>query len=121
MLLEVQNNQILVDKKPFIEDFRINVDPSRQLLRLKTKYVMLNQEQESVDLALAYTKPQISLPLVVIELTGQELLRNIEFNLTLSFHLLKMRFHIKGRFGGKKIDDQPTGIIDFLKLIKSVI
>lgn len=120
MFLEINENKIIVDKNPYIQDIKINLDAWQQLLRLKLKYITL-EGLEPVDLAMSYNIPQVSITSasISIKFTGKELLRNISFQQELSFSLLHKTFQLRGIFGTRNIDQKIARISDILEIIKS--
>jgi hypothetical protein len=120
MLLEIDGSRIIIDKNPYIQDLKINIDILQRLLRLKLKYI-IPEGLEPVDLAMSYDIPQVSITSasISIKFTGKELLKNISFQEELSFNLVNKTFHLKGIFGTKNINQKITKISDILEIIKS--
>lgn len=120
MLLEFVENKVIVDKNPYIQDVKLNVDIMDQLLRLKLKYIT-PEGLQPIDLAMSFNAPQVSISSasITIKFSGKERIRNIFFQEELSFSLLQKSFHLKGNFGTKFINQKINKISDILDIIKS--
>ena len=120
MLLEIVENKFVVDKNPYIQDVKLNLDVLAKLLRLKLKYIT-PEGLEPVDLAMSYDVPKVSVSSVSISVkfSGKERIRNISFQEELSFSLLKQSFHLRGNFGKKQIDQKINKASDILDIIRS--
>lgn len=122
MLLEIRENQIILDKIPYIQDVRFNLDVRQQLFRLKLKYIT-STDLEPVDLAMKYHIPKISVTSASISIcfSGRELIRDISFHEEITFSLFNKTLHVKGNFGTKEINQKVDNIADILNIIKSEV
>lgn len=122
MLLQALGKPILLDGRPFMKDFQLNLDPFQRRFRMKS--IFLNQTgigppQTSVDIVV-YNYSNIKLDRfssLEITIDGVEQERNIKFLATLSFNFIKRRWKLSGNWNGWPVERSFHSIMEIIPIV----
>lgn len=118
MLIEFLN-VVSVDKKPFAENFRLNIQPANHQLRLKVTYIN-GEDKIPVDLVVFNWSPKIEKFTLGISIDGKEMTTGMNFLVRLSYDVLKRHIKLTGNVAGKDIKFNITSVKDFLEIPKEI-
>lgn len=118
MLIECRNAPITVDKQPFIQDLRLNIQGHQ--MRLKAIYVN-GDSNIPIDLVVYKWSVKLDKFQLCIIVDTEELTTKTSAVLKLSYDVLKQRATVSGNIGDKHIKKHITGIKDFLEIPKAIM
>lgn len=105
---------ISIDKKPFAENLRLNIQPESHQLRLKVTYIN-GDEKTPIDMVIFKWLPRIEKLNMSIMIDGKELISKTEFVVKMSFDIFKRQIKISGTVAGQDI---KVTIRDFKELLE---
>lgn len=121
MLIEILKNPVMVDGIEVLNNIRLNVTDQHQL-RLKMTYIDSNKVESDVDLVVFnWTAPKLEKLSLSISIDGKEMLRNIRFNLRLSYDFFKRSTKLRGKFGPHTVNKDLSNISDILMVVREYI
>jgi hypothetical protein len=112
----------MVDKKPLLKNFRLNL-PGNNQLRLKFDYIDEGGSSNPVDLVV-YNYSEVGLKGARLRITfkGEERLNSTPFKLSLSFEFLKRRWRLSGTIAQQEVDEEhPTFMELFVSIPKYLV
>ena len=122
MLIEFLNT-VMIDKKPFAENVRLNIQPPNKQLRLKATYFD-GEDKLPIDIMGKWTNPKIEKLSVSMIINGIDMTANKDFLLKINYDIFKWQGKVVGKVSGKDVEIQISSIKDLLeipKYIKSII
>lgn len=123
MLLEFTGDQpVMVDKKPLLKNFRLNL-PGNNQLRLKFDYIDEGGSSNPVDLVV-YNYSEVGLKGARLRITfkGEERLNSTPFKLSLGYEFLKRRWRLSGTIAQQEVDEEhPTFMELFVSIPKYLV
>ena len=114
MLIEFLNNQVVIDKVPLIENFRMNVQPETRQLRVKATY--LGVVKTPVDLVVYKWTPGIDKFKLAISVNGIEMVSNNKFDVKIYFDIIKRKVKIMGSINNNPIEYDIHNIKEFMEI-----
>lgn len=122
MLIEVLKEPILINGVPSIKDIRLNVIDNQNQFRLKSTYIAEDKEDVHVDIVVYnWTIPKLDKLALSISIDGKEMLRNIKFELKISYDFFKRRWRAKGNFGNNVVNKDLESFMDIIMIIREYI
>lgn len=119
MLIEFMD-VISVDKKPFAENLRLNVQPKTKQLRLKVTYIN-DDVKTPVDIVVFKWVPNIEKLSFGITIDGKELTTETSFVIRLSFDAFKRQLKITGNVSGRDINMTVSNMKNVLEIPKAIL
>lgn len=122
MLLEFLEKPVMIDRKPVMQNFRLNLEHARRGLRMKAEFIDPNGGRPvPVDIAVyKYSDVGLERLSLAISLNGEEMLRKLKFDLKLSFDFFKRRWKLKGTFGQMPINREMDSIAQIFIVIQEL-
>lgn len=119
MLIEFLDT-IKVDKAPFAENFRLNIDVKDRKLRCKVTYINNDGEKIPIDLVVYKWALNIQTMNPGISFNGKELNTGNDFSIVISYDVLKRQVKVTGTIGWSDISMELKSVKDFLEIPKAI-
>lgn len=120
MLLEILKEPILVDGVERVKDVRLNIASNHQM-RLKATYLSEGDDDPIDIVVYNWTVPKMEKLSLSISIDGKEMLRNIKFELKLSYDFLRRSWRLKGKFGSNHLNRELAMITDIFLIIQEYL
>lgn len=116
MLVEFLDS-ISIDKKPFIKNLRIKIDPQKHQLRLKAQYIIDNNDVP-IDVIVFNWDLKFDKFNPILNIIGEERVTKNRFCLNISYNLFKQKLKVNGHVNGIEKSFNVNNIKDFLNIQK---
>ena len=116
MLIEFMN-VITVDKKPFMEDVRLNNQPANRQLRLKLTYIN-GETKTPIDLVIFNWAPKIEKFNLAISIDGEERTTNTKFIIKVSYDVFKRQINVNGKVDDTDLKLSISNVKELMELPK---
>jgi len=119
MLIEFLDT-IQVDKAPFAENFRLNINVKERQLRCKVTYIANDGKKIPIDLVVYRWALNFEKLSPGISFDGKELITGNDFSLKVSYDVMKRQVKVNGKIATKDIQLQLKNAKDFLEIPKVI-
>lgn len=113
-------NVVMIDKQPFAENVRLNIQPTTKQLRLKATYFDDKGGSIPIDIIGRWTIPKIEKLSLSMNISGIDMITNKDYLLKINFDIFKWQAKVVGKVSGKDIKIQASSIKDLLELPKYI-
>lgn len=121
MLIEFLKSPILIDGTPAIVNARLNITKNHQM-RLKMAYVQRDDQDVPVDIVIYnWTMPKLEKLSIIISVTGKEMIRDIPFQLKITYDFFRNSWKLKGNFGDDIINREIEAMSDLIMIAREYI
>ena len=94
MLIELPKGDIVIDKKSYLKDFKINIAANHQI---RCKFIAVTSKKDiPFDIVIYNWKFKLNIKTISIDVTGIEMNSNKNIHLTVTYNIFSKDLHLNG-------------------------
>lgn len=118
MLIELPKGDIIIDKKSYLKDFKINIAANHQM---RCKFIAITSKKDiPFDIVVYNWKFKLNIKTIFIDVTGIEMNSNKNINITVTYNIFSKDLRLNGTIDKTNINMQVDSFKRITQLISDI-